>query len=122
MKASWSRRRTPPGPAASGAPSGGVTAAEFRGLRLSDVAGLLHDSWGLGVGNELLPAVGVPVEEDPNPVVLDRVAEHGRALGAMHCALLGALRRENLEEALVVFDLRGCQDHCRSPLCSGCVR
>ena len=48
---------------------------ELRGLRLRLVAGLLHDRRHLGVGDEALPALLVPVEDDPDAIVLGGVAE-----------------------------------------------
>src|SRR4051794_33924885 len=40
----------------------------------AEVAGLLHDPGGLGVGSERRPALLVPVEDRPDPVLLGRVA------------------------------------------------
>src|ERR671937_236968 len=85
------------------------------------VARLLHDRRDLGVGGEALPPLQVPVEDDPDPVFLVRVAEDGRALRAVQLALLGALRRVDLHEPVAVLDRRSCQDHlvllssCASP-------
>src|SRR4029077_6261344 len=69
----------------------------------------------LGVGDEALPPRRIPVEENPDPVVLVRVAEHGRALRAVLLALLGALGREDLHEPVEVLDLCCCQDHPSPP-------
>ena len=44
------------------------------------------------------------------------IAEDRRALRAVLLALLGALRREDLLEAVEVLDRRRCQDHRRPPL------
>ena len=44
----------------------------------------------LGVGDEALPALLVPVEDDPDPIVLGGVAEDERALRSVLLALLGA--------------------------------
>src|ERR1700716_4356715 len=78
-----------------------VVPADERGrLRLADVSGFAQDRRYLGVSDEALPAVGVPVEQDPDPVALDRVAEHCRALGPVLLALLGALGREDVQEAV----------------------
>ena len=56
------------------------------------VPGFLHDRRDLGVGHEALPALLVPVEDHPDPIVLGGVAEDERALGPVLLALL-ALRR-----------------------------
>ena len=63
------------------------SAAELRHLGPALVPGLLHDRRDLGVGGEALPALGVPVEQRPDAVVLVGVAEHdarpwSRARGA----------------------------------------
>src|SRR5690242_4105886 len=92
-------------------PSGVVPAAVHGGLRHVLVTRLLDDRRNLGVRDEALPALGVPVEDHPDAVVLVRVAEDGRALRAVLLALLGALRREDLEEAVHVLDRCGCEQH-----------
>src|SRR5579862_2641732 len=86
-------------------------ADELRHLRPVRVTGLLHDRRHLGVGGEVLPAVHVPVEDGPDPVLLVRVAEDGRALRAVQLALLGALRRVDLHEPVEILHCRRCQDH-----------
>src|SRR5205814_8266745 len=90
---------------------GVVPAAEPGRLRPALVPGLLHDRRDLRVGHEALPAFRVPVEQHPHPVGLVGIAEDGRALGSVLLALLGALGREDAQEAVVVLDLRRCQDH-----------
>src|SRR5919204_1962947 len=71
--------------------SGLAAPDEPRGLRPRLVAGPLHDRRHLGIRDEALPPVLVPVEDHPHPVLLGGIAEDGRALGAMLPALLGAL-------------------------------
>jgi len=75
-----------------------VAAAELRHLRPALVPGLLHDRRDLRVGGEALPAVEIPVEDHPHPVVLIGVAEHERALRAVLLALLGTLGGEDPSE------------------------
>src|SRR5438552_1951850 len=89
--------------------------AELRPLGPALVPGLLHDRGDGGVGDEALPAVFVPVEDRPDPVVLVGVAKDVRALGPMLLPLLGALGREDLHEAVVVLEPRRCQDHLSAP-------
>ena len=48
---------------------------------LTLVAGLLHDRRDLGVGDEALPALRIPVEDHPDPVVFVGIAEDVRTLG-----------------------------------------
>src|SRR5690348_7218780 len=57
-----------------------VRAEQRRRVGLGEVAGLLEDRRDLGVGHEGLPTLLVPLEQGPDPVLLGRVAEHGRAL------------------------------------------
>ena len=49
---------------------GVVLADELRGLGSAHVPGHLQDRRDVGVGDEVLPALAVPVEEHPDPVVL----------------------------------------------------
>src|SRR6185369_1525697 len=88
-----------------------VATAHRGGLRLRLVAGSLEDRRDLGIGDEALPALVGPVEEHPDTVLLVRVAEDHRALGSMLLALLRALRREDLEEAVDILHRRRRQDH-----------
>src|SRR2546421_11948053 len=90
---------------------GVVPAAELRRLRLPFVPRFLQDRRDLGVGDEALPALRVPVEEHPDPVFLVGIAKDGRTLRPVLLSLLGALGREDLLEAVEVLDLRRCQDH-----------
>ena len=59
------RRRQP-----RGRPSGPVIADQHRRLRLADMARLVEDRRHLGVGDEVLPALGIPVEHRPDAVGL----------------------------------------------------
>src|SRR5438067_1063646 len=61
-------------------PLGVVLAAELRHLGRALVPGFLHDRRDLGIGGEVLPTVGVPVEDHPDAVVLIGVAEDERTL------------------------------------------
>src|SRR5690349_24365588 len=86
--------------------SGVVAAGELCGGGAPLVPGLLQDRRDVGVRHEALPALRVPVEDDPDPVVLGGVAEDDRALGAVLPALLGALGGEDVQEPVEVLDLR----------------
>src|SRR3954454_22535041 len=100
----------------------GVAAAAWRGcLGPSLMTRLLHDRRHLGVRDEALPALLVPVEEHPDAVAFVRVAEHLRALRAVLAALVGALGREDLHEAVELFDLGRCQNHPNPPASSDCT-
>src|SRR6266542_5962079 len=95
---------------------GVVLAAEPRGLGAALVPGFLQDRGDVRVGDEALPTVGIPVEEHPDPVGLVGIAEDGRALATVLPALLGALGREDTQEAVEIFDLCRCQDHLVPPV------
>src|SRR3954468_19948443 len=88
-----------------------VAAGELEHLRPALVSSLLHDRRHLGVGDEALPAVRIPVEDHPDPVVLAGIAEHERALGPVLLPLLGPLGREDVLELLEVLERRRCQEH-----------
>src|SRR5437763_6934917 len=96
-----------------------VAAADLRHLRPALVPSLLHDRRDIRVGGEALPAVEIPVEDDPDPVGLVRVAEHERALRAVLLALLGTLGGEDTREAVEVLDRGRCQEHPGPPYVSG---
>src|SRR4051812_29458151 len=81
-------------------------AAELRHLGRALVPCLLHDPRGGGVGGEALEALRIPVEADPDPIALVGIAKDRRALGPMLLALLRALGREDLDEAVEILDLR----------------
>ena len=66
-------------------------AAELRRLGPALVTGFLHDRGDLRVGDEALPTLCIPVEENPDTVRLVGVAEDGRKLGSVLLPLLGAL-------------------------------
>jgi hypothetical protein len=51
----------------------------------------LHDRRDLGVGKEALPALLIPVEDHPDPVVLIGIAKDERTLGPVLLSLLSAL-------------------------------
>src|SRR5262249_33711240 len=67
------------------------------------------------------PPLLVPVEDHPHAVLLGGIAKDGRAFRAILLALLRALGREDLEEAVDVLDLCRCQKHLGSPfvVCRG---
>src|SRR4051794_4664391 len=96
--------------------SGVVGAAEPGGLGAALVPGFLQDRGDVRVGDEALPAFGIPVEEHPDAVGLVGIAEDGCALGTVLPSLLGAGGREDVQEAVEVLDLRRCQDHALPPL------
>src|SRR3954463_3251494 len=62
-----------------GALSGVEGAEVLTERRPTEVTCLLHDARGLWVCGERRPAVLVPVEDGPHPVLLDRVPVDGRA-------------------------------------------
>src|SRR5215213_130913 len=68
-----------------------VLAAELRWLGLTLVPGFLNDRRDLGVGEEVLKALLVPVKEHPDPVVLIGIAKDGRTFGPVLLSLLSAL-------------------------------
>src|SRR5712691_6802404 len=59
--------------------SGVAVADELRRLRPRLVSGLLHDRRHLRIRDEALPALLVPVEDDPHPILLGGIAEDRRA-------------------------------------------
>src|SRR5687768_12481414 len=86
-------RAAPPQPRhARGDALGVVLASELSRLRLPFVPGFLQDRRDLGVGDEALPSLRIPVEEHPDPVVLIGIAKHGRTFGPVLLTLLSALR------------------------------
>ena len=82
-----------------------VLAAELRRLGLTFVPGFLQDRGDLGVGDEALPTLRIPVEEHPDPVVLIGIAKDVRTLGPVLLSLLSALGREDIQEAVEILDL-----------------
>src|SRR6266516_1989591 len=114
-------RGCPPGggPPSKG-PIGGrglgiVLAGERQCLGPALVPGGFHDRWDLGVGEEALPALLIPVEDHPDPVVLSGIAKDEGTLGPMLLALLSAFGGEGIPEAVEIVDLRRCQDHVSHP-------
>src|SRR4051794_2986639 len=91
--------------------SGAVLAAGRRGLGPALVAGFLDDRRDLGIVEEALEALLVPVEEDPDPILLVGIPKHARALGTVLLPLLGTLRREDPRELVEVLDRRRSQEH-----------
>src|ERR1700694_4155039 len=75
----------------SGLGLGVVLAAELRRLGPTFVPGFLNDRRNLGVGEEVLKALLIPVKEHPDPVVLIGVAKDGRTLGPVLLSLRSAL-------------------------------
>ena len=69
---------------------GVVPAAELCRPGFPFVARFLKDRRALRIGDEVLKALLVPVEENPYPVVLSGVAKNGRALGSVLLSLFGA--------------------------------
>src|SRR5712691_5945865 len=91
--------------------SGVAVADELRRLRPRLVSGLLHDRRHLRIRDEALPALLVPVEDDPHPILLGGIAEDRRAFRSVLLALLGPLRREDVHEPVEILDLRRCEEH-----------
>src|SRR5207248_8971533 len=71
---------------------GVVLASELRRLGLTFVPGFLQDRRDLGVGDEALPTRPIPVEENPDPVLLIGIAKDCRTFGPVLLSLLSALR------------------------------
>ena len=65
-------------------------AGELRNLWPRRVPGFLKDRRDLGVGDEVLPAFLIPVEEHPNPALLIGIAKDVRTLGPVLLSLLKA--------------------------------
>ncbi len=70
---------------------GAVLAAELRRLEPTFGPGFFQDWWDLGVGDEALPALLIPVEDCPDPVVLIGIAKDEHTLGPVLLSLLSAL-------------------------------
>ena len=70
---------------------GVVLAAGLRRLRPTLEPAFLKDRRDLRVGDEALPALLIPVEDHPDPVVLVGILKDVRTLGPMLLSLLGAL-------------------------------
>jgi hypothetical protein len=65
-------------------------AGELRYLWPTCVPGLLKDGRDLGVGDEVLPALRIPIEEHPDPALLIGIVKDVRTLGAVLLSLLKA--------------------------------
>jgi len=63
-------------------------AGELRNLWPTCVPGFLKDRRDLGIGDEVLPALRIPVEEHPDPALLIGIAEDVRTLGSVLLSLL----------------------------------
>src|SRR5437879_6197584 len=85
---------------------GAVPTAEDRRLRLTYVPGFRNDRRNFRVGEEVLEALLIPVEDHPDPIGFRRIAKDGRTLGAVLLSLLGALGRKDFQEAVEILDLR----------------
>src|SRR5207247_204022 len=72
---------------------GAVLAAKPCHLGLTFVPGFFQDRRDLGIRDEALPALLIPVEQHPDPVVLIGIAKDDTALRPVLHALLGALGR-----------------------------
>jgi SAM-dependent methyltransferase len=102
----WGDANGPVGAAPQGGwVSGAALAGELRGLRSRLVPGFLHDRGDLGVGHEALPALLIPVEDHPDPIVLGGIAKDQRALRPVLLALLRSRGREDRHELVEVLHL-----------------
>jgi hypothetical protein len=68
-----------------------VLAAELGRLGPTLVPGFLNDRWDVGVGEELVKTLLIPVKEHPDPVVLIGIAKDCCTLGPVLLSLLSAL-------------------------------
>ena len=85
-------------------------------MRLTYVPGFRNDRRDRGVGEEVLEALLIPVEDHPDSIGLRGIAKDGRTLGAVLLSLVGALGREDFQEAALILDLRRCGHHVFCPL------
>src|SRR2546422_8293068 len=83
--------RAPGASVCGGLGLGVVLAAELRRLGPTFVPGFLNYRRDLGVGEEVLKALLIPVKEHPDAVVLIGIAKDGRTLGPVLLSLLSAL-------------------------------
>ena len=96
-----------------------VLAAELRRLGLGFVPGFLEDRRDLGVGDEVLKGLLIPIERSPRTRSSSLGSrKNGRALGPVLPPLLSALGREDLQPLVEVLDPRRCQHQHLSPLLS----
>ena len=82
-------------------------------------AGLLEDGRHLGIGQEVLIALLIPVEHDPEPIGVRGVAKDLRTLRPVLPSLCSTLGREAVPEAVKIFDFYCGQNH-RSPFSGAC--
>ena len=90
-------------------------AGELRNLWPRRVPGCLKDRRDVGVGDEVLPALRVPVEEHPDPALLIRVAKDVRTLGPVLLSLLEACGREDTPPAVEILDLASLRETLSPP-------
>src|SRR3954447_19538224 len=88
-----------------------VTSAESCRLWLALVPSLLQDRRHRRIRHEALPPLRIPVEQDPNAVLVVRIPEHLRALRPVLPPLLRALGREDPLELVEILDFRRCEHH-----------
>jgi hypothetical protein len=65
-------------------------AGDLRNLWPTCVPGFLKDRRDFGIGDEVLPALRIPVEQHPDPALLIGIAEDVRTLGPVLLSLLKA--------------------------------
>jgi hypothetical protein len=70
-----------------------------------------RDRRDLGIGEEPLVILNLPVEEHPHPVGVIGIPEHLGALAPVLLSLLDALGLEGLQELIEVGDLGDGDDH-----------
>jgi len=65
-------------------------AGDLRNLWPTCVPGFLKDGRDFGIGDEVLPALRIPVEQHPDPALLIGIAEDMRTVGPVLLSLLKA--------------------------------
>jgi hypothetical protein len=102
---------------------GGVLAVEFAAVLCnlwpSRVPGFLQDRRDIRIGDEVLPALRVPVEEHPHPALLIGIAEAMRTLRTVLLSLLEACGREDTPPAVEILDLGRCENNFASSVALG---
>jgi hypothetical protein len=91
-------------------------ASEFRHLWPTCVPGFFKDRRDIGVGEEALPTLRIPVEEHPDPALLIGIAKGLRTLGPMLLSLLKACGCEDTPPTVEILDLRRRQKQLSPPL------
>src|SRR5262249_23623892 len=81
----------------------GVVAGHLRRLGLAGVPGLLQDRRHLGIGDEALPTLLVPLEDYPDAGLVIGIGQDGGAGRAVLLALGEARAREDADEAVEVL-------------------